>query len=129
MIGQGRGELLSPISISLKGYYLILLKPPIHISTKTAFSGLKPKERMVPVESIITQVPIDKWKDHLKNDFEETIFKHYPEIEACKNTLYKHGAVYASMTGSGAAVYGLFTNETDVMKFQDKYLIWRGILL
>jgi 4-diphosphocytidyl-2-C-methyl-D-erythritol kinase len=129
MIGQGRGELLSPVSVSLKGYYLILLKPAIHISTKIAFSGLKPKERMVPVESIVTQVPIDKWKDHLKNDFEETIFKHYPEIEDCKNTLYKYGAVYASMTGSGAAVYGLFTNETDVMKFQDKYLIWRGILL
>ncbi|MCE2733732.1 MAG: 4-(cytidine 5'-diphospho)-2-C-methyl-D-erythritol kinase [Cyclobacteriaceae bacterium] len=129
MIGRGRGELLSPVSVSLKHFYLILLKPPIHISTKTAFAGLKPKERKVSIEKIVTQVPVDKWKDHLSNDFEESIFKLYPEIEACKTKLYDHGAVYASMTGSGAGVYGLFNNETDVVKFQDKNLIWRGRLL
>jgi 4-diphosphocytidyl-2-C-methyl-D-erythritol kinase len=102
----GRGENLSPIELDLSGYQIVLVNPCIHISTQTAFAGIVPREGTNLVEHI--QEPVHTWKDHCINDFEQTVFKAYPEIEHIKKDLYQAGAIYASMSGSGSTVYGIF---------------------
>jgi 4-diphosphocytidyl-2-C-methyl-D-erythritol kinase len=102
----GRGENLSPIDVDLSSYQIVLVNPRIHISTQTAFAGIKPRKGTDLVRHI--QEPVHTWKDHCINDFEHTVFKAYPEIEQIKKDLYQSGAIYASMSGSGSTVYGIF---------------------
>ncbi len=103
----GRGEILNPININLKGYQLILINPGIHIGTKAAFAHLKPGIPNKSTNDIIQQ-PINTWASELKNDFESSIFINYPEIAWIKSYLYQQGAIFASMTGSGSSVFGFF---------------------
>jgi 4-diphosphocytidyl-2-C-methyl-D-erythritol kinase len=107
LFAEETGTVFTPINLSLKGYYLILVKPDIHVSTQEAYAKVKPQS---PVESIrdIIQSPITTWKDKLVNDFENSIFVQYPEIGEIKQKMYDQGAVYASMSGSGSSVFGLF---------------------
>jgi 4-diphosphocytidyl-2-C-methyl-D-erythritol kinase len=107
---EGRGEKLTPINIVLKGYKLLLIKPGIHINTAWAFSKINPHSPSKHVKDIISQ-PIDTWKDELLNDFELPVFAEYPQVKQIKEDLYNAGAVYASMSGSGSTVYGLFKND------------------
>lgn len=124
MLGSGRGEILSETSISLKGKFLILIKPDIHVSTAEAYSGVIPKQPAHDIKEIL-ELPITDWKHKLKNDFEESVFKRYPQIEVIKNELYNQGALYASMSGSGAAVFGIFDSRPDLKnKFEGDY--WGG---
>ncbi|HMO63087.1 MAG TPA: 4-(cytidine 5'-diphospho)-2-C-methyl-D-erythritol kinase [Ferruginibacter sp.] len=119
---SGRGEIMSPVQLSLAGYHLLLINPGIHINTGWAFSELaktKPKQEAQILETIIHQ-PITAWKQYLVNDFENAIFPHYPEIESIKNNLYHCGALYASMSGSGSSVYGIFKNKIEI-KLAEKY--------
>ncbi len=104
---QGRGELLNASTISLAGYHLVIIMPDIHVGTAAAFNGITPR---LPVERIeeLTKLDVPSWKDRLVNDFERSVFSNNPKIASIKAQLYELGAVYASMTGSGAAVYGLF---------------------
>lgn len=111
-IATGRGEQLEPIDLDLSGYYLAIHNPGIHISTKEAYSGVKPKESKISVSEIV-QRPIEQWKDLLRNDFEASIFPNHPEIEQLKNEMYGAGAIYASMTGSGSTVFGIFRKVID----------------
>lgn len=111
-IATGRGEQLEPIDLNLSGYYLAIHNPGIHISTKEAYSGVKPKESKISVSEIV-QRPIEQWKDLLRNDFEASIFPNHPEIEKLKNEMYDEGAIYASMTGSGSTVFGIFRKVID----------------
>lgn len=110
----GRGEILEPIDLDLSSYQIALINPVIHVNTGWAFAQLningsgRPKR---PDPKRIIQQPISTWKDELKNDFEEPVFKQFPEIENIKQMLYKAGAVYASMTGSGSTVFGIFNKE------------------
>ena len=106
----GRGEILEQINLDLSPFKIIVVYPGIHISTSWAFSKVTP---VVPVKSIkeIIQQPISTWKEELKNDFEKPVFTKYPEIKKIKEELYKEGAVYASMSGSGSAVYGIFEKD------------------
>ena len=108
--GQGRGEILKPIPLSLSSWWLVLVNPGIHVSTKTAFSEVSPKPAPVDLARKILE-PAEGWKDWLHNDFEEPIFKIHPEIGSIKKALYAQGASYASMTGTGSTVYGLFRTE------------------
>ncbi len=103
----GIGNVFSPVSVSLKGYFLILVKPNIHVSTQEAYSLVVPKKSKYSLTEVI-QKPIAEWKNFIKNDFESSIFPQYPEIEKIKTTLYENGALYASMSGSGSSVYGIF---------------------
>jgi len=103
----GRGEILEPIEINLADYKFLIVNPGIHINTAQAFSQLTPGIPKVSIKEIIKQ-PINTWKDSLKNDFEESVFKQYPGIKEIKEDLYKNGAIYASMSGSGSTVYGIF---------------------
>ena len=111
MLGTGRGEILSNIDVFLKGKYVIIIKPQIHVSTADAFAGITPKTSQYSIENTVTNLPIEAWKTVLKNDFEETVFRKFPAIKEIKEKLYAHGAIYASMTGTGAAVYGIFNDE------------------
>jgi len=103
----GRGEVLSPIALELTGYKIVLVNPGIHVSTKEAFSTMTPATPAKSVRNIIEQ-PVETWKDELKNDFEKTVFPLYPGIEKIKQNLYNSGAIYASMTGTGSTVFGIF---------------------
>ncbi len=106
----GRGEILEPLELDLKGYYLKLIYPEIHISTAEAYAGIRPSMDGTPVREVLS-LPMERWKDHLHNDFEASVFPKHPEIEALKNALYNEGAVYASMSGSGSALFGIFREE------------------
>ncbi|MFN5984739.1 MAG: 4-(cytidine 5'-diphospho)-2-C-methyl-D-erythritol kinase [Fluviicola sp.] len=112
-ICSGRGEITHPIQNYLKGYFIVLINLGIHVSTKEAFSNVKPLNERNSIASILEQ-PIKNWKDLLKNDFEESVFPLYPVLNELKDKLYKSGAVYASMSGSGSTMYGVFRKPTDL---------------
>jgi 4-diphosphocytidyl-2-C-methyl-D-erythritol kinase len=103
----GRGEAMEPLALSLSGYRLVLVNPGIHVSTAAAFRGIIPAVPEISCRDIV-QAPVSAWRDKLSNDFERTIFPQFPEIAQIKQELYGQGAIYASMSGSGSSVYGIF---------------------
>lgn len=103
----GRGEKMEAIELNLSNYKIVLVNPGIHVHTGKAFSKITPSDKRNSIKEIIQQ-PIEQWKNILKNDFEESVFTDHPEIKTVKEKLYGKGAVYASMSGSGSSVYGLF---------------------
>lgn len=107
MLGRGRGELLSPINLDLSAYSIQILLPGIAISTAQAFAGISPGKTSVDWHEVC-RTPVSEWKGLLYNDFETTVFKHHPELQRIKALLYEAGALYASLTGTGSAVYGIF---------------------
>jgi 4-diphosphocytidyl-2-C-methyl-D-erythritol kinase len=109
---SGIGNVFSPSSISLKGYYLVLVKPQDFVSTKDAYSGVVPQPANVDLRDI-HHLPITEWRDVVRNMFEVSVFKKFPGIEAVKKTLYDMGAVYASMSGSGSTVFALFDHKVE----------------
>jgi 4-diphosphocytidyl-2-C-methyl-D-erythritol kinase len=120
----GTGELLEEIQLDLSDYKLVIVNPGIHISTGEAFRNIIPAVPEKPVKEIITG-PIEKWKDELKNDFERSAFKQHPEIVDIKDQMYIAGAIYASMSGSGSTVYGIFPKELPTqLSFPSHYLTW-----
>ena len=112
VFATGIGDKFTPIELDLKGKTLILVKPDIFVSTKDAYALVEPKH---PEKSLIESLsqPISKWRDNVINDFEKSVFVKYPEIAAIKDRLYDLGAVYASMSGSGSAVYGIFDSPIE----------------
>lgn len=109
---EGIGEQLYPIDLNLNGFRLAIVLPDIPVSTKEAFSLIKPRKPKKNCRVIINQ-PIATWRNELVNDFEESVFALHPEIGAVKEQLYQMGAVYAAMSGSGSAVFGLFPASFD----------------
>ena len=109
-VANGRGELLEPVQLDLSGYSLALIHPGIHINTAWAFSKIIPSQPAKPVQKIILQ-PIARWRSELVNDFEEPVFTEYPHLKIIKEKLYEAGAIYASMTGSGSSLYGIFPEK------------------
>lgn len=107
---EGIGEILTPIDLTLKGLWIALIKPDIHISTREAFAGIN---CAIPDELPYMTVrrPVKEWRNKLSNDFERNIFDNHHEIKDIKDKLYEKGALYASMSGSGSSVYGLFEKE------------------
>ena len=114
---EGIGERLSEITLDLKGYWLAVVRPDIPVSTKEAFSLIKPKRPLKNCRDIVLQ-PVETWKDELVNDFEQSVFALHPEIRAVKEQLYEMGAVYAAMSGSGSAVFGIFPRSLDDASFE-----------
>lgn len=103
----GRGEVMNPVNLSLKGLWSVVVKPPFGVSTVEAYRGVQPQQ---PEHSLcdLIRLPIEEWSTHIKNDFEKSVFVKYPQIEQIKRQMYDLGAAYASMSGSGSAVFGLF---------------------
>ena len=122
VFATGRGEKMSAVDVDLSGYTFVIVNPQIHISTRESFALLTPKVPVKNIEAILQQ-PINTWKDELINDFEKGLFQSFPEIEAVKMALYNSGAVYASMTGTGSTVFGIFDRKTNInLSFSSHYL-------
>lgn len=119
----GRGEHLEPISLDLSGYKFVVVNPGIHIDTGRAFLDMKPAQPEISLKEIISK-PVDKWKYELSNDFEKSVFPKYRAIVDIKDEFYKRGAVYASMTGSGSTVFGIFPRDRQLtFHFPDSYFV------
>lgn len=113
---EGIGERLQPVSLDLSGYYIAVVRPDIPVSTKEAFSLIKPAKPAKNCRDIVMQ-PIETWRDELVNDFEQSVFALHPEIGAIKERLYDLGAIYAAMSGSGSAVFGIFREEIKIGEY------------
>ena len=108
MFGSGRGEILEPFELDLTGYRIEVFIPEgIAVSTADAYRGIVPREPEVPLKEVLRR-PVSSWKDRLDNDFEQTVFAKYPALATVKTELYKKGAIYAAMSGSGSAFFGIF---------------------
>lgn len=125
---SGRGEIMEALQLDLSGYAFVLVNTGLRINTGWAFSQLTNVSKdiaqgSISLKDIITN-PIQTWKNMLINDFEAPVFEQYPTIRLIKETLYDKGALYASMTGSGSTVYGIFHKENlPDLKFPDDYLV------
>ena len=126
---EGIGNMFSPVFLSLKGYQLWLVKPDIFVSTRDAFSQIKPLRPERSLKDTV-QLPVETWKEYMVNDFEESVFPQFPAIGAIKDEMYRQGAVYASMSGSGSSVYGLFAADAVLpdVDFGEKAFVYKGKL-
>ena len=117
----GRGEKMVSIDLPLQGKYLAIAKPDEGVSTKEAYSGVKPAVPQVRLNELL-QRPIEEWQGNVKNDFENHIFVAHPAIAELKKAMLDAGAVYASMSGSGSAVFGIFEGEPQIEIADTNYL-------
>lgn len=116
---EGIGEKMTPIELYLDKYWIAIIKPQISVSTKEAFAGIHPSKPQFCCRDIVTKESIENWKKLLKNDFEETIFKLHPELATIKEKLYGDGALYAAMSGSGSALFGLFNKKPELSEYEE----------
>ena len=119
MFAFDKGDEFETIRVDLSNYKIVVVMRPVHVSTAEAYAGVRPS----PVKESLMELiyrPVTEWRKLIKNDFEESIFKNHPEIRGIKAALYEAGAIYASMSGSGASVFGIF-NETPDLKEMEKY--------
>jgi 4-diphosphocytidyl-2-C-methyl-D-erythritol kinase len=122
-----KGDQFEDMGVDLKNYFIVLVNPGIHISTAEAYAGIRPQMPAKELRTVLLQ-PIDQWKDQVLNDFEKELALKYPPIAQIKENLYRQGALYASMTGSGSTVYGIFEKETDLQALFPGYAVWQGPL-
>ena len=127
VFASGTGNIFEPVDLSLRGYHLCLIKPDVAVSTPEAYSLVTPKAPEISLKEIIRK-PITAWKDFMINDFEQSVFTKHPVIGQIKETLYQAGAVYASMSGSGSSVFGLFENPTRLKEQFSGCFVWEGQL-
>jgi len=119
---EGTGNIFSDINLDLSQYYILLIKPNIHIRTKDAFSNIIPSKPKQSLKELI-KLPITEWKSNIYNNFESSVFKLYPDLKKIKDTLYNMSAIYAQMSGSGATVFGIFEKEPIVSsQFKDYFV-------
>ena len=125
-IATGKGEILSRIGNILSGFGILIVKPPFSINTGDAYRNIKPSLPVHPLKEII-RLPVNQWKDLLKNDFEMYVAAKFPEISEIKEQLYNMGALYACMTGSGSSVFGIFRSSPikPDSSFPESYFIYR----
>ncbi len=108
----GIGDELSPIPLSLRGKFILLVKPDVFVSTKEAYARVTPRPADYPLREAIMQ-PIETWRGTVVNDFEASVFPNHPELAAIKQTLYDMGALYAAMSGSGSTLFGIFDRPVE----------------
>ncbi|HXD94892.1 MAG TPA: 4-(cytidine 5'-diphospho)-2-C-methyl-D-erythritol kinase [Bacteroidia bacterium] len=124
---SGKGDVFTEVEIDLSQYCIVIVYPAVHSNTALAYKGVvlvKPQKNI----QLIIASDIKNWKEDLVNDFEKTIFLQHPELQNIKNTFYSKGALYASMSGSGSAVYSILKNDVDIKEFSfpNNYLIWKS---
>lgn len=125
-IARGRGEILEPISVDLKGMWLVLINPGIHVGTKEAYEGVTPSAPKVNLAEVLQNRSL--WKAELVNDFEASIFKSYPAIAQIKEKMYASGAFYSAMSGSGSSVFGLFEEKPESTNLASNYFYFESML-
>lgn len=122
---SGKGELLEPIELTLAGYRIIIVKPSFGVSTPEAYAGITPRPAGYDLRQL-GQLPVNTWKEYIRNDFEATVFQKYPSLTLLKQQLYERGAEFVSMSGSGSAIYGLFKKDREInLDFPD-CCVWQG---
>lgn len=122
-IATGRGEKMEDIQLDLSPYRIVLVNPKVHINTGWAFKQIALTHKEAALRDVIS-APIESWKERLYNDFEIPVFKSFPEVAAIKSTLYDSGALYASMSGSGSTVYGIFPKSAEPdLSFPEHYFV------
>lgn len=114
LMARGKGDEFSPIQVDLSTYYLLTVYPNVHSNTALAYKNLTPKAPKYQLKTILETIPVNEWQGVLVNDFEPSVFAKYPEIETLKKKMMNMGSVYCSMSGSGSAVYALYTSPPDV---------------
>ncbi len=119
----GKGDQFKPIEIEIEKYFLVIIKPEIHISTADAYSWVKSSKKEMPLFELI-KVPPGQWKKFIVNDFEVEVTSRYPLINDIIKKLYRLGSVFASLTGSGAAVFGIFDSEIEISGEFHNCFIW-----
>lgn len=122
-----KGDVFADIKLSLKGKFIVLVYPNLHISTAEAYAGVKPQPPTINLPEAL-QRPLPEWRHAIKNDFEDGLFPKYPVLPQIKEKLYEKGAIYSSMTGSGSTIYGIFEKETDLKNIFAPYTVWQGEL-
>lgn len=127
MYCYGKGDRFEDIPLSLKGRFLCLVNPGIHIPTAEAYAGIRPSETTTDLKAILAR-PVAEWKNVVVNDFEQSVFTRYPSIARIKSDLYEAGALYASMSGSGSSVYGIFENMPEIDNKFKNCFVWQGEL-
>ena len=124
-LATGTGNILQPVDLDLSGYKIVIVKPPLAVSTGMAYKVVTPRRPDHTVAEVVTR-PVEEWKELLVNDFEEHVFAMFPEIGTIREELFRLGAVYASMSGSGSSVYGLFREIPSCLadKFPGDYFVF-----
>ncbi len=128
VFATGRGEKMKEVNVSIAGFKIIIINPGIHINTKEMFQKVSPVAGKKSIDAIISQ-PIETWKNELVNDFEEIVFLQHPEIKKIKKKLYDHKAIYASMTGTGSTVFGIFNSSDEINLPLEKGYFCKSMIL
>jgi len=123
----GKGDRLLPVEVDLSGYFLVIVKPQVHVNTREAYGGIVPEVPGVSVKDVV-RLPVKAWRKNLRNDFEKTVFEKHPVLSEIKEKLYSMGALYASMTGSGSALLGLFKKKVEFKNAFSGCFYWSGWL-
>lgn len=118
-----KGDRFEDISLDLSAYFLVLVMPDVHVSTAEAYRGVKPSQPEHSLKELIRLSP-EEWKNGIKNDFEESVFKAHPTIRGVKAALYDAGAIYASMSGSGSSVYGIFSQPVQLTELEKQHTVF-----
>jgi 4-diphosphocytidyl-2-C-methyl-D-erythritol kinase len=126
VIARGKGDEFETVNISLNQYFVVLVMPSVHVNTADAYRRIQPYDSDFQLKDLET-LAVEDWNKVLINDFEVPIFKSHPVIEEVKRSLYEAGAVYASMSGSGASVYGIFKNEIRIPALENDNFVFYGI--
>ncbi len=126
VLAYDKGDHFLPLNLDLSNYFMVVVMPPVHASTADAYSGIIPCSFEKPLEESL-YMPIKEWKNHIRNDFEKSVKRKFPQIEKIKEYLYEHGALYASMSGSGAALYALFENEVHFPELEQENRVFYGV--
>ena len=121
-----RGDRFESLGLDLSDYFLVLVMPPVHVSTGEAYRGVKPAEAETSLKELIA-FPVEEWKAVIKNDFEESVFKNHSSVRGVKASLYEAGAAYASMSGSGASVYGIFKEPVKLPQLEKQNQVFYNI--
>jgi 4-diphosphocytidyl-2-C-methyl-D-erythritol kinase len=127
VFATNKGDVFRNIDLDLSNYHILLVKPNIHISTPEAFSRVIPGKASFPLSGLGV-ADIHEWKFRVRNDFENNVFEKFPEIKLIKEKLYKLGAAYASMSGSGSCVYGIFEKPVSTINLFENCFVWQGKL-
>lgn len=118
-----KGDQLSPLDLDLSTYSIVLVMPDVQVSTAEAYQGIRPAPVSNPLTELV-KLPIQAWKLHIKNDFEPSVFSKYPIIAQIKASLYDAGAIYASMSGSGSSVYGIFKEPLKLQQLEKENKVY-----
>lgn len=113
VFAEGIGNVFTPLKLDLSGWFLVLVKPDDFISTREAYCSVKPQRPQSDLKAL-AQEPVEKWRGLMVNDFEKSVFPLHPVVQGICDRLYQMGAAYASMSGSGSSVFGLFRNQVDL---------------